>query len=120
MIKTIKRTIENEIDLSTGDFQYLTGVEGLVQRHTTRLQTFKGEWHFDKSLGPAYIGPILGAKQVRVSEVKTLIISELMKVPGTKAITNLVVEEADTDRRIKITYAGISDDGEQFQEEITP
>lgn len=118
MIKTIKRTDDGEIDFSTGKIQYLTGVEGLAQRHKTRLQTFKNEWAFDESLGIPYIGQVLGTKGVKVSVLKSLFVEELLKVEGTASITKFIADLDETTRKLTITYEGISDEGETFENSV--
>lgn len=119
MIRTIKKNENNDIDLSTGKIQFLEGLEGLSQRHSTRLKTFQGEWFFDESIGIPYIGNILGAKKIKVSDLKAIFIEELVRVEGTESILEIFFDEDAENRKLTVSYKALADNGEILNGELT-
>lgn len=119
-MRTILLDENNDIDLTSGSIQFLTGIEGLRQRHETRLKVFRGEWYFNESLGIPYIGNVLGIKSFRVSDMKAIFVEELMKVPETSLITEMFFDDGDIgERKLSMRYsATMTDTTETLQNEV--
>lgn len=110
------RIKNNDLDLSTGKLIFDFDLECIRTLHQIRLKTFRGESIYNESLGVPYFQGILGTKGVKLSDLKSLFIDELMKVPGTKAITQMVAD-LSSDRVLSIKYTAVADTG-TFTEEL--
>lgn len=110
------RIKNNDLDLSTGKLIFDYDLECVRTLHQIRLRTFRGESIYNESLGTPYLQGILGTKAVKLADLKALFIEELMKVPGTKAITEMTADLSN-DRVLSIKYTAVVDTG-TFSEEI--
>ena len=121
MILATQLDENNNIDFSNGGRRtFLTGVDGLAQRHKNRLSVFRGEWFKDLSLGVPYVQSFLGTTNKKTSVLRSLILKELKSVPETGTITELTLITDSPTRSLAINYsAGLENSGETATVEVT-
>ncbi len=97
----------NDLVITNGDLEMVTGAEEAGQRIEDRLKTFKGEWFLDLSFGPDYRNDIL-VKNPRLSIIAAVLKREILKsADGT--ITDF--DSTFNDRKLNITYTMKTTDG---------
>lgn len=93
----------------TGDLQFTSGPQAIVQSITIRLRFILGEWFLDTAVGTPWL-TILGRKY-NPAAAHAVVRSELLKTPGVAAVTKLALAFDKTTRTLRITWAVSTDYG---------
>lgn len=96
----IKLDGNDDLDLSTGDLQLLTGVDEVRQRVELKLRFFKGEWFLDRSFGVPWFQDIL-VRNPQLDVVRALLIRAIESEPNVDKVTQLVLD-LNTERHLTI------------------
>jgi hypothetical protein len=105
-------TETNDLDISTGNLVVVTGVDSLVQRIRTRLQTFLGECFLDASLGVPYFQQIFKDKNPRVSALNAAFGDAILSVDGVERILSLNYALDSVTRKLSVDFKVLSESGE--------
>jgi len=97
----------NDLVITGGDLQTVSGNDEAGQRIEDRLKTFKGEWFLDLSFGPDYRKDIL-VKNPRLSVIAAIIKREILK---SAEVTFQDFETSFENRRLNIAYTLKTTDG---------
>ena len=111
----------DDLDLSTGNLQLVTGIDALTQRVTTRLQTFLGEVEFDSSVGVPYFQQIFKDKNPKVSALNASFLGEsaLGGLDGIDRVTRLEYDLDGTTRSLSIDLSILAETGEESNQVLT-
>lgn len=90
----------NDLVITNGDLEMVTGADEVGQRINDRLMTFKGEWFLDLSFGPDYRNDIL-VKNPRLSIIAAVLKREILK-SANGTITDF--DSTFENRKLNITY----------------
>ena len=104
----LKLNGSNDLSITLGDIETVTGGAESGQHIKDRLQTFIGEYFLNLSYGLDYFGRIF-VKNPRPSVVASHIRNEMIKsAPGTITAFSYELD----DRELKVEYSMILDSGE--------
>lgn len=108
-----------DVDLSSGDYQLVSGVDAIRQSLLIGLQFFLGEWFLDQRIGVPYFEKILGQKP-RENVVRSIFRDAILKTPGVASLTGLVVDYDGTTRQLDVSFRAKTVDGDiiEFDEEL--
>lgn len=95
--------VTEDLDVSTGDFRFTSGIETTAQLIELRLSAFKGEWRYDLDNGVDYFGRILG-KKPSDAELTAIFRLALAETEGVDSVTSLVVSKNRVTREYTITW----------------
>ena len=115
-----KLTVDGtDVDLSTGDYVLVDGVDAVRQSLLIGLQFFLGEWFLDQRVGIPYFEKILGQKP-RENIVRSIFRDAILKTPGVASLSSLIVDFDGTTRRLDVSFRAKTVDGEivDFDEEL--
>ena len=88
MVSLFKMTNGTFDRAANGDFVRISGREALKQRVYFRLQTMRGEWFLDRTLGPDYKGKFL-VRQFGKSEAERDVRADLLRIDDIKTIESV-------------------------------
>jgi hypothetical protein len=100
----------DDLDFSTGNLILLAPEESLVQRVSTRLQTFLGEIFTNESLGVPYFQQIFADKNPRVSVLNAGFSGPVLALDGVSKIERLEFTLQDN-RRLDVQIGVLGEDG---------
>lgn len=109
----------NDLDVSTGDLQLTSGVDGIAQHLRIRLRFFLGEWFLDPRVGVPYFQELL-VKNPGTSVVRTIIRDVVVTTPGVATMNNFVTSYDGATRKLDVSFTAITTSGEplEFTEEF--
>lgn len=102
----LKLDNNNDIVISKGQIQQVSGGDGVAQAARTRLKLFKGEWFFDLEAGMPYFQEIF-IKNPSFTLIKNKVREILISVPGIDVQENIVSIDLafdGADRELTITW----------------
>lgn len=85
----LKLTTSGDLDLSTNDFQILTGIEAIRQELQIRYRFFLGEWFLNGLEGVPYVRDVL-KKNPNESRVRAVMTEVALDTPGVEKVANYV------------------------------
>lgn len=106
----IKLTDTDDLDLSTGDFQLISGLDEMRQVILISLRTFLGEWFLDTRIGAPWYEEILGQKP-NLPVVQAFIENVLLAVPGVTQVLNLEADYIGATRVLTVSFDAITTEG---------
>lgn len=77
----IKLTDDGDIDVTGNTLQFVSGQEEQQQIAKQRLQTFRGEWFLDTSIGIPYFQTIF-RRNTDIALIDAIYIEEISNIPG--------------------------------------
>ena len=108
-MSTFKLDADNDLDLSSGTFAWLTGADAIAQNVMTRLRFFKDEWFLDTRLGVPFFQRILGVKNAE-DDAAAIFRSVILSTPGVSVLDRLDVEVDRQTRNLTVSFEARSDD----------
>ena len=115
----IKLNSDNDIAVTGNTLQLVSGQEELTQIAKQRLQTFRGEWFLDTSIGIPYFQTVL-EKLTDPALIDAIFIDEISNIPG---FISLLEYNSDLDlptRQLTLTFKARTVNGViNFDEVIT-
>jgi len=113
-------TTTNDIDVSDGDIQTISGKDGVLQGLRLRLRTFYQEWFLNTKIGVPYYEYFL-VKNPDPVLMDGIIRTEIMKEPGVKEIIQFSIEIDTSTRAMTLTFKANTIDGIiTYNEDLTP
>lgn len=108
----LKATSGNDIDLSTNDFELVTGNTAIAQHVKIRLGMFKNDWFLDRRVGIPYYEQILikGAQDNIIRDIFRSVISD---TPGIDEIESLSLDYTGATRTMAISFVASVTDSEE-------
>ena len=105
----------NDLSISSGDIETVSGIDEAGQRIKDRLLTYLGEWFLNLSFGVDYIGRIM-VKNPRTNVISAHLRSEILKsAQGQFTDFSFGLEN----RQLTVNYS-MTIDKETITDEITP
>ncbi len=96
----------NNLVMVNGDFQWSTGLAGVVQECRIKLSMFRGEWFLDRTVGISYWQEILGHKpQQAIAAVISEFFQALISVEDVVAVTRLTASYNRATRKLSVDWA---------------
>lgn len=95
----LKLDADNDLDLSTGGLELITGTDEIVQKLVTRLQFFLGEWFLDARQGIPYFEDVL-VKNPDLVVIQGIFREAILETPGVAALLGVI--ETTVDRALRI------------------
>ena len=95
----------------TTDLQFSSGVSGVVQAVSIRLNQFKGEWFADLDLGVPWFQEILGQKP-NAPQIRTQIRQAILDTPGIVEVTSLEIFFEGVTRNLTIEWRARTEFGD--------
>jgi len=100
--------ITGDLDLSTGDIQFVTGIQAIGQLIATRFRFQRGEWFLDRRVGSPIFddgkGPsILGANRGDLETIRAICQQILEGTPGVTRVVSLDFD-LDENRALSVTW----------------
>jgi hypothetical protein len=113
------KLVDSDLDLSTGDIQFVNGYDAVLQRLKIRLQTFLAEWFFDKSVGVPYFQSIL-VKNPDIAEIGNIFRAEINDCPGIVGLNSFEVDYDPDLRTMAINFRAVvnSAEGERSESDV--
>ena len=102
--------VAGDIDLTTGDLQFVEGIDAVRQHLTIRLSFFLGEWPLDRRLGVPWYQNILG-KTGTETVVRAVFEKVILGTPGIVSITELNFEYIGANRTLRLNLTAQTDLG---------
>ncbi len=97
------KTLDHDLDFSTGDLDLLEGAEAVAQNLRIRLQFFLGEWFLDFRQGMPYFEKIL-VKNPGTNVVRSIIRKTVTSTPGVLALIALNTTYEGTIRKLTVAF----------------
>lgn len=116
---TIKLTSADDLDLSSGGLQLLTGIDETIQRIRTKLRFVKGEWFLDQRIGMPYLRrdnvltPIVGDKNPNLAAIRAVFARAVRNDPGVVKLDSITATFTATIRALGINWSAIIE-GQDF------
>lgn len=95
----LKLDADNDLDLSTGGLELITGTDEIVQKLVTRLQFFLGEWFLDARQGIPYFEDVL-VKNPDLVAIQGIFREAILETPGVAALLGVIETTVDSALRI--------------------
>ena len=108
----------NDLVISTGNLALTDSSNELLQRITTTLGTFEGEWWLNPSLGLPYFSSIFG-KQPDLGQIQAIFMQAIINVPGVVELTTFEVDYDQSERNYKINFTATGSNGATAQGTIS-
>lgn len=80
-MKDFKLDTFGQLDLSSGDLQFVTGADAVAQHLKIRLRFFSGEWFLDTRIGIPYFASFF-VKQPNLSAIESIYRRAITTTPG--------------------------------------
>jgi len=84
-MKDLKLDTFGELDLSSGDLQFVTGADAVAQHLRIRLRFFLGEWFLDTRVGIPYFS-VFFIKQPNLAAIEAIYRRAIQTVPGVDSL----------------------------------
>jgi hypothetical protein len=101
------------LDFSLDDGGQMLGVQGaerIAQHVRTRIETRRGDWYLDTTVGVPYLEEIF-VKDPDLTVIRASLVGEITDVPGVQRIVSLdLTFEAGT-RTLIVDFEVLTDDG---------
>jgi len=108
----LKLSASRDLDLSTGDLQLVTGLDGIQQEIGIAFRLFQGEWFADTRVGIPYFSKILGARPLSQNVVRGVYRRAALLVPGVETVDEIDVELNGETRAMSISLEATATNGE--------
>lgn len=103
--------IDGDVDLSTGDIRFTTGLEAVAQDLYIALRMYKGEWFLNLEIGVPYLpndvvaesDALLGQKFSALKS-RAAFRAAIMSVEGVEEITSLAVTFDASTRELTVSF----------------
>lgn len=110
MLRRQLKLTAGDLDISTGNFQYMDPEESLTQRVSTRLKTFLGEVFTNQSLGVPYFQQIFAGKNPRASVLNAGFVNPIVALDGVLRVQRINYELA-ANRKLNVVLVVAGEDG---------
>lgn len=110
-MRDIKLTDDGDIDLTTRDFQFVEGIDCVVQALAIRFQFFLGEWFLDTRLGVPYFQRIF-VKGTPTSVVEGILREVVRTTPGVLDLRSFSTSLDKAARSLSVRFSAIMTSGE--------
>ena len=101
--KDILLNANGDVDMSTGDLQFTTGLQALEQSIRIRLQFYANEWFLDPTAGLPYYRDVL-KKNPDPATLKAVFRAALLETPGVTNVDALDLSLDSVTRRLTVTF----------------
>jgi len=107
----------NDLTLTDGQFDSVTGLEALGQRVRDRLFTMRNEWFLDTEFGVPYLESILGQKPRSLVGISAILKTEIRLTLGTDAtLSAFQVAFDSTTRELSVAFLIVDAAGAELAE----
>lgn len=96
-------TATGDIDLSTGDLQFVDGPEAIAQHLRIRLRFFLSEWFLDRRIGIPYYQRIL-VKNARTNVVLAIMRKAITTTPGVLSLISIDTVYESAIRKLTVRF----------------
>lgn len=105
--------VTDDIDLSTGGLQLVTGIDAILQNSRIRFRFFKGEWFLNTTEGIPYFENIL-IKNPNSITMQSIFRQVILTTEGIASLSrfNLDTSKVSSERKARLSYTAVSDTGE--------
>lgn len=93
-----------------GNILGIEGAERVAQSVRMRLQTQRGEWFADDTVGPDWLGTILGKGPDSI-DARADLAEQITAVDGVDRVTSLELTVDPGTRVLTVTFSAITDEG---------
>lgn len=101
-----------DLDISTNDYQIVTGANAIAQHLRIRYRFFLGEWSQDTRLGVPYFREIL-KKNPNQSAVRAILQNVATETPGVVEVRNFSLDLDGETRALTVEFdLGVDVDGQ--------
>ena len=104
---------QHDLDL-TGDLDFTTGFDAVVQAVRVRLLLFAGEYFLDTGVGIPYRDVVL-VKNPNLEEIRAVFRAEINDVDGINRVESIDVDFDNQNRSLSIEFTALIDDDAQDQ-----
>lgn len=107
----------DDLYFERGDLVLVAGADGILSEIKARLQTWRGEWFLDKSIGVPYLETIL-VKNPNFSAVRAVFRSELLATAGVTRVAKLDLTFDGPSRALSVSFEVETDTGELLADSV--
>ena len=104
--------VTHDIDLSSGGFELVDGVDAIRQHVAIRLQFFQGEYFLDESRGVPYFTDIL-VKNPDLVLIRSIFRQVILETPGVISITDYQLDLDAALRELSVSFFAQVDGSDQ-------
>lgn len=106
----LKLTTAGDLDISSGDYELIDGINAIAQDVKIRLRFFLGEWFLDTRIGVPYFTKILGQKP-RENVVRSILRQAILTTPGVLEVSSMSIDFEGAPRRLDVAFTATTDEG---------
>lgn len=92
----------------SGDLEFVTGYERVVQQCRIRLRFFRGEWIYDGLEGMPYYEQVLAVKPLQLAVLVRAVTQALLGVPGMRSVTEVLLDFDPATRNARVTFQALA------------
>jgi hypothetical protein len=96
--------VTGDLDLSTGDLQFVTGADAVAQHLLVRLRFYLGEWFLDTRVGIPYYSQIL-VKNPNLAAIRTTYRQAILSTPGVETLERMDLEFDAATRELALDFS---------------
>jgi len=101
----------NDLSITDGIFDLVSGAALVAQRLNWRFQTQRGEWLLDQTMGMDYLGSIM-VHNPDLGIIRALFVELLTGTEGVKVIESLTLEFVRGQRWLNVSFRVRTDEGD--------
>ena len=96
--------VTGDLDLSTGDLQFVTGADAVAQHLLIRLRFYRAEWFLDTRVGIPYYSQIL-VKNPNLAAIRTTYRQAILSTPGVETLERMDLEFDAATRELALDFS---------------
>lgn len=115
--RDFKLDASGDLAFEGGDLVLEVGVASIASDLHARLQTFRGEWFLDGSIGIPFFDQVL-VKQPNMTAIRALLRTEILDTPGIADVLELTTNYDNATRTLALSFRATTDTGEIIAEAV--
>lgn len=102
-MRDLALSLDNDLDVSTGDLRLLDGADAVRQQILIKLKLWVGEWFLDTEFGTPYLTDILG-KQLTLSGALAAIRASVLEIVDVRQIQGFTYNFSNATRTLSVAF----------------
>lgn len=102
--------LTNDLDISSANFEIVTGDDAILQQLRVRFRFFLGEWFLDLRQGIPYFSEVL-VKDPNIARLRDIFRQTILTTPRIESLESLSLDLDVGTRKLTVDFVAIKDDG---------